>query len=101
MLHIALLRHQHDINYRKLTATKSVFIVKTSSDNRSLVGAAAPASTMSESAMHKEQCLKNYETVFTNVKAGMQGVDRDKIKQIVYEISKDSAHFREEQRKQV
>jgi DNA polymerase kappa len=71
-----------------------------SSAKHSLKEAAAP--TSSESAMHnKEQCLKNYETVFTNVKAGMQGVDRDKVKQIVYEMSKDSAHFHEEQRKQV
>lgn len=53
------------------------------------------------SDMHNQVDLKGYETVFTNVKAGMQGVDREKVKHIVYEMSKDSAHFREERRKQV
>jgi DNA polymerase kappa len=41
----------------------------------------------------------NYETVFTNYKAGMQGVDAEKVKQVVFEMSKDSAHFINEQRK--
>jgi hypothetical protein len=59
----------------------------------------APAFKMSD--MHNQVDLKGYETVFTNVKAGMQGVDREKVKHIVYEMSKDSAHFREERRKQV
>ena len=43
----------------------------------------------------------DYATVFTNAKAGMQGVDKEKVKQVVYEMSKDSPHFKEEQRKQV
>ncbi|KAK3242023.1 hypothetical protein CYMTET_48263 [Cymbomonas tetramitiformis] len=42
----------------------------------------------------------DYETVFTNAKAGMDGVDKDKVKQIVYEMSKGSAHFANEQRKE-
>jgi DNA polymerase kappa len=41
----------------------------------------------------------NYGTVFTNYKAGMQGVDVEKVKQVVFEMSKDSAHFINEQRK--
>ena len=41
----------------------------------------------------------NYETVFTNHKAGMEGADLNKIKHTVYEMSKDSAHFQNEQRK--
>jgi hypothetical protein len=44
---------------------------------------------------------KDYATVFTNAKAGMDGVDKEKVKQVVYEMSKDSPHFHEEQRKQV
>eukprot|EP00873_Tetraselmis_striata_P034403 jgi/Tetstr1/454667/TSEL_041557.t1 len=47
-----------------------------------------------------ETAWASYETVFTNAKAGMDGVDRDKVKQVVYEMSKDSAYFQNEQRKQ-
>ncbi|KAG2487883.1 hypothetical protein HYH03_013465 [Edaphochlamys debaryana] len=43
---------------------------------------------------------QDYQTVFTNAKAGMEGVDKEKVQRIVYEMSKDSAHFRNEQRKQ-
>lgn len=32
----------------------------------------------------------NFETVFTNAKAGMSGVDKDHIKRVVYEMSKVS-----------
>ena len=39
--------------------------------------------------------------MFTNAKAGMADVDAEKIKQTVYELSKDSPHFKEEQRKTV
>jgi hypothetical protein len=42
----------------------------------------------------------DYSSVFTAAKAGMQGVDQDHVKKVVYEMSKDSAHFRNEQRKQ-
>jgi hypothetical protein len=31
----------------------------------------------------------------------MQNVDKEKVKKVVYDISKDSAHFQNEQRKQV
>lgn len=67
----------------------------------------------------------DYETVFTNAKAvggwrpclaaaspgqalepvrwsppqGMEDVDREHVKRVVYEMSKDSAHFKNEQRK--
>ena len=41
----------------------------------------------------------NYETVFTNAKAGMESADLDKVKRVVYEMSKDSAHYQNEQRK--
>lgn len=32
--------------------------------------------------------LANYETVFTNAKAGMAGVNKEHVKRIVYEMSK-------------
>lgn len=41
-----------------------------------------------------------FSTVFTNPKAGMDMVDKDKVKSIVYEMSKDSAHYANEKRKQ-
>eukprot|EP00891_Asterochloris_glomerata_P005434 jgi/Astpho2/5434/e_gw1.00076.4.1_t len=44
--------------------------------------------------------LAKYGTVFTNAKAGMQNVDKEHVKRIVYEMSKDSPHFKNEQRKQ-
>eukprot|EP00803_Ostreobium_quekettii_P007518 evm.model.scf_237.8 EVM.evm.TU.scf_237.8 scf_237:50809-52710(-) len=43
---------------------------------------------------------RNYETVFTNEKAGMGGVDKERVKRVVFEMSKNSAHFKNEQRKQ-
>ncbi|GMH35231.1 hypothetical protein BSKO_03099 [Bryopsis sp. KO-2023] len=43
---------------------------------------------------------KSYESVFTNAKAGMDFVDKEKVKKIVYEMSKDSPCFKNEQRKQ-
>jgi DNA polymerase kappa len=49
---------------------------------------------------HEDPCSK-YSTVFTNEKAGMQNVDKEKVKKIVYDMSKDSLHFQNEQRKQV
>lgn len=30
----------------------------------------------------------DYQTVFTNAKAGMQGVDKARVQKIVYELSK-------------
>ncbi|GAQ82213.1 putative DNA repair protein [Klebsormidium nitens] len=42
----------------------------------------------------------DYETVFTNAKAGMDGVDKDKVKQVVYEMSKGSRFFENETRKE-
>lgn len=48
----------------------------------------------------KNAAWKDYQTVFTNAKAGMEGVDKEKVKRIVFEMSKGSAHFENEQRKQ-
>eukprot|EP00878_Enallax_costatus_P028564 GHUV01030860.1.p1 GENE.GHUV01030860.1~~GHUV01030860.1.p1 ORF type:complete len:153 (+),score=55.75 GHUV01030860.1:397-855(+) len=62
-----------------------------------------------ESAQHEQPAAvdgaskpawQDYNSVFTAAKAGMQNVDKEKVKKIVYEMSKDSAHFRNEQRKQ-
>lgn len=50
--------------------------------------------------VEEEEAWRSYESVFTNKKAGMDAVDRDKIKRVVYEASKNSAHFRNEQRKE-
>jgi hypothetical protein len=40
-------------------------------------------------------------TVFTNHKAGMDQVDKSKVQKVVYEMSKDSAHYQNELRKEV
>eukprot|EP00236_Picocystis_salinarum_P004831 CAMPEP_0113932516 /NCGR_PEP_ID=MMETSP1159-20121227/7156_1 /TAXON_ID=88271 /ORGANISM="Picocystis salinarum" /LENGTH=552 /DNA_ID=CAMNT_0000933633 /DNA_START=100 /DNA_END=1758 /DNA_ORIENTATION=- /assembly_acc=CAM_ASM_000767 len=42
---------------------------------------------------------QDYDTVFTNAKAGMDQVDPDHVKRVVYELSKGSPHFVNEQRK--
>lgn len=36
----------------------------------------------------QESKWSNFETVFTNAKAGMGGVDKEHVKRIVYEMSK-------------
>ncbi|KAF5827726.1 hypothetical protein DUNSADRAFT_170 [Dunaliella salina] len=41
----------------------------------------------------------DYHTVYTNAKAGMEGVDKAHVQKIVYEMSKGSKHFMNEQRK--
>ena len=61
-------------------------------DASGAAGAAAPQGS---------QAWKAWQgTVFTNAKAGMGKVDAAKVKQVVYEMSKDSPHFRNEERKQ-
>lgn len=37
--------------------------------------------------------FRGYETVFTNAKAGMDNVDKEKVKKIVFEMSKVIQHF--------
>ncbi|XP_077221352.1 DNA/RNA polymerases superfamily protein [Tasmannia lanceolata] len=43
---------------------------------------------------------QSYHTVYTNAKAGMDGVDKEKVQRIVYEMSKGSKYFENEQRKE-
>ncbi|KAK1359024.1 DNA polymerase kappa [Heracleum sosnowskyi] len=43
---------------------------------------------------------QTYHTVFTNAKAGMEGVDKEKVQRIVYEMSKGSKYFENEARKE-
>ena len=42
---------------------------------------------------------RSFDTVFTNAKAGMTGVDAEYVKRVVYEMSKDSPFFAEAQRR--
>lgn len=46
------------------------------------------------------QPWQSYHTVFTNAKAGMDGVDKEKVQKIVYEMSKGSKYFENEQRRE-
>lgn len=41
----------------------------------------------------------DYDTVFTNAKAGMEDVDKNYVKDVVFRMSKDSRFFQNEQRK--
>eukprot|EP01018_Ginkgo_biloba_P014400 Gb_14612 [translate_table: standard] len=43
---------------------------------------------------------QSYHTVFTNAKAGMDGVDKEKVQKIVYAMSKGSKYFENEKRKE-
>ncbi|XP_075094298.1 DNA polymerase kappa isoform X3 [Nicotiana tabacum] len=42
---------------------------------------------------------ESYHTVYTNAKAGMEGVDKEKVQRIVYEMSKGSKYFENEEKK--
>lgn len=42
---------------------------------------------------------RDYDTVFTNAKAGMDDVDKDYVKSVVYDMSRESNFFKNEQRK--
>ncbi|KAK8964052.1 hypothetical protein KSP40_PGU007379 [Platanthera guangdongensis] len=43
---------------------------------------------------------QSYNTAYTNAKAGMDGVDKEKVQRVVYEMSKGSKYFENEQRKE-
>ncbi|XP_039139303.1 DNA polymerase kappa isoform X1 [Dioscorea cayenensis subsp. rotundata] len=43
---------------------------------------------------------QSYHTVYTNAKAGMDGVDKERVQKIVYEMSKGSKYFENEKRKE-
>ncbi|KAM0007231.1 putative DNA-directed DNA polymerase [Helianthus debilis subsp. tardiflorus] len=43
---------------------------------------------------------ESYHTVYTNAKAGMDGVDKEKVQRVVYEMSKGSKYFENEERKE-
>ncbi|KAF4382321.1 hypothetical protein G4B88_011273 [Cannabis sativa] len=43
---------------------------------------------------------QSYHTVYTNAKAGMDGVDKEKVQRVVYEMSKGSKYFENEERKE-
>ncbi|XP_042509308.1 DNA polymerase kappa-like [Macadamia integrifolia] len=43
---------------------------------------------------------QSYHAVYTNAKAGMDGVDKEKVQRIVYEMSKGSKYFENEERKE-
>ncbi|KAL2349542.1 hypothetical protein Fmac_003542 [Flemingia macrophylla] len=42
---------------------------------------------------------QSYHTVYTTAKAGMEGVDKEKVQRVVYEMSKGSKYFQNEERK--
>eukprot|EP00250_Pteridium_aquilinum_P015548 c22641_g1_i1 orf=47-2035(+) len=50
--------------------------------------------------MASDRPWQSYHTVFTNAKAGMDGVDKEKVQKVVYEMSKGSKYFENEQRRE-
>ncbi|XP_013587938.1 PREDICTED: DNA polymerase kappa isoform X1 [Brassica oleracea var. oleracea] len=54
----------------------------------------------SSSTNNPSRPWESYNTVFTNAKAGMEGVDKEKVQRVVYEMSKGSKYFQNEERKE-
>ncbi|KAM5549562.1 hypothetical protein ABKV19_000805 [Rosa sericea] len=54
----------------------------------------------SEAAGDAARPWQSYTTVYTNAKAGMEGVDKEKVQRVVYEMSKGSEYFKNEERKE-
>ncbi|XP_026391442.1 DNA polymerase kappa isoform X1 [Papaver somniferum] len=54
---------------------------------------------MSKEIDESDRPWQSYHTVYTNAKAGMDGVDKEKVQKIVYEMSKGSKYFENEERK--
>ncbi|CAO2813559.1 unnamed protein product [Amaranthus hypochondriacus] len=57
-----------------------------------------PEPSSSEAPISKP--WQSYHTVYTNAKAGMDGVDKEKVQKVVYEMSKGSKYFENEERKE-
>ncbi|KGN43848.1 DNA polymerase kappa isoform X1 [Cucumis sativus] len=53
-----------------------------------------------ETAGDADRPWQSYHTVYTNAKAGMEGVDKERVQRIVYEMSKGSKYFENEERKE-
>ncbi|GAB2247102.1 hypothetical protein Droror1_Dr00006984 [Drosera rotundifolia] len=53
-----------------------------------------------DSADNSSKPWQSYHTVYTNAKAGMDGVDQEKVQRVVYEMSKGSKYFENEERKE-
>ncbi|KAK4258847.1 hypothetical protein QN277_005249 [Acacia crassicarpa] len=54
----------------------------------------------SETSGDTAQPWQSYHTAYTNAKAGMEGVDKEKVQRVVYEMSKGSKYFENEERKE-
>ncbi|KAK4848646.1 hypothetical protein QYF36_015555 [Acer negundo] len=52
------------------------------------------------SSIENPRPWQSYHTVYTNAKAGMDGVDKEKVQRVVYEMSKGSKYFENEERKE-
>ncbi|XP_061354489.1 DNA polymerase kappa [Gastrolobium bilobum] len=56
--------------------------------------------TETETKTNGDRPWQSYHTVYTTAKAGMDGVDKEKVQRIVYEMSKGSKYFQNEERKE-
>ncbi|XP_051146660.1 DNA polymerase kappa [Andrographis paniculata] len=57
-------------------------------------------SSKSNSGNDSARPWESYNTVYTTAKAGMEGVDKEKVQRVVYEMSKGSKYFENEERKE-
>ncbi|KAD3066390.1 hypothetical protein R6Q59_019429 [Mikania micrantha] len=60
----------------------------------------AKSEETSSSSSSSHRPWESYHTVYTNAKAGMDGVDKEKVQRVVYEMSKGSKYFENEERKE-
>lgn len=58
-----------------------------------------PDSTFYDTYNTSTSGIGSLDTVYTNPKAGMESVDQEKVKKVVYEMSKSSSYYSNEQRK--
>ena len=81
--------------------SKICFVPNSTNQTESHAKAENPSLLSDDSVKGNENQLLgcDYETVFTNSKAGMDGVDKDYVKKVVFEMSRSSDFFRNEQRK--
>lgn len=52
------------------------------------------------SSSNGDRPWQSYHTAYTNAKAGMDGVDKEKVQRVIYEMSKGSKYFESEKRKE-
>ena len=66
---------------------------------KAVAGMAAGAGSPSDPHLSSQEAAARYASTYLNAKAGMDGVDKARVAAVVYEMSKGSAFFVEEKRR--